>query len=147
MDAAGEEVSAPHVLLPATHALDGERLASSPPTDIAPGYGLWRVDGRLRLVSRTEGFTPVGDFGRAKVVVYPCGPGALELTLLGKEGNPVRLGVNGFPWRTVQLEPGELWSGAVPSLRPGGQLIPCLFELESDGLVGSTRVEWVPASG
>ncbi len=107
VDAAGEEVSAPHVLLPATHALDGERLASSPPTDIAPGHGLWRVDGRLRLVSRTEGFTPVGDFGRAKVVVYPCGPGALELTLLGKEGNPVRLTVNGFPWRTVQRGAGR----------------------------------------
>ena len=137
VDSAGEEVSAPHVLLPATHALDGERLASSPPTDIAPGYGLWRVDSRLRLVSRTEGFTPVGDFGRAKVVVYPCGPGALEVTLLGKEGSPVRLGVNGFPWRTVDVEQGEIWSGAVPSLRPAGQLIPCLFELESDGLVGS----------
>ena len=147
VDPSGDEIGAPHVLLPATHALDGERLASSPPTDIAPGYGLWRVDGPLRLVSRTEGFTPVGDFGRAKVVVYPCGPGALELTLLGKDGLPVRISVNGFPWRTVEVEPGVVWSGAVPSLRPEGQLIPCLFELESDGLAGSTRVEWVPATG
>jgi hypothetical protein len=147
VDESGDEISAPHVLLPATHALAGERVATSPPTDIAPGYGLWRVDGRLRLVSRTEGFTPVGDFGRAKVVVYPCGPGALELTLLGKDGLPVRISVNGFPWRTVDIEPGGVWSGAVPSLRPSGQLIPCLFELESDGLVGSTRIEWVPAAG
>ena len=147
VDPSGDEIAAPHVLLPATHALDGERVASSPPTDIAPGYGLWRVDGPLRLVSRTEGFTPVGDFGRARVVVYPCGPGALELTLLGKDGFPVRLSVNGFPWRAVDVKPGAVWSGAVPSFRPGGQLIPCLFELESDGLVGSTRVEWVPAGG
>ena len=147
VNGSGDEIRSPHVLLPATHALDGERLASSPPTDIAPGYGLWRVEGRLRLVSRTEGFTPVGDFGRAKVVVYPCGPGALELTLLGKDGLPVRISVNGFPWQNVEVPSGGVWSGAVPSLRPSGLLIPCLFELESDGLVGSTRVEWVPATG
>ena len=140
----GDEVSAPYVLLPATIALDGERVASSPPTDISPGSSLWRTDGPLRLVSRTEGFTPVGDFGRTKVVVYPCGPGALELTLLGKDGFPIHLSVNGFPWRTIELEPGGVWSGAVPSLRTAGEMIPCLFELESDGLVGSTRVEWVP---
>ncbi len=148
VDGSGREVSAPHVVLPATIALDGERLTSSSPTDIAPGSGLWRVDEPLRLVSRTEGFTPVGDFGRAKIVVYPCGPGALELTLLGKDGLPIRISVNGFPWQTVELPSSELWSGTVPSLRPAGQLIPCLFELESEGLVGSTRVEWVPrASG
>jgi hypothetical protein len=147
LDASEREISAPYVLLPATIALAGERLASSPPTEIAPGSGLWHVEEPLRLVSRTEGFTPVGDFGRAKVVVYPCGPGALELTLLGKEGFPIRLGVNGFPWQTVELQPGGVWSGAVPSLRPGGERLPCLFELESNGLVGSTRVEWVPSAG
>ncbi len=143
VDDSGREVSAPHVVLPATIALDGERLTSSPPTDIAPGSGLWRINEPLRLVSRTEGFTPIGDFARAKIVVYPCGPGALELTLLGKEGLPVRISVNGFPWRTVVLAPGDLWSGAVSSLRPAGQVIPCLFELKSKGLVGSTRVEWL----
>ncbi|MDQ3380535.1 MAG: hypothetical protein M3546_09460 [Actinomycetota bacterium] len=143
VDDSGREVSAPHVVLPATIALDGERLTSSPPTDIAPGSGLWRINEPLRLVSRTEGFTPIGDFARAKIVVYPCGPGALELTLLGKEGLPVRISVNGFPWRTVELAPGDLWSGAVSSLRPAGQVIPCLFELKSKGLVGSTRVEWL----
>lgn len=147
VDDSGDEIRAPHILLPATHALDGELVASSPPTNIAPGYGLWRVDDRVRLVSRTEGFTPVGDFARAKVVVYPCGPGSLELTLLGKDGFPVRISVNGFPWRSVEVPAGGVWSGVVPSLRPSGLLIPCLFELESEGLVGSTRVEWVPATG
>jgi len=144
VDVTGDEVRAPYVLMPSTIALEGERVASSTPTDIAPGSSLWRIDGPLRLVSRTEGFTPVGDFGRAKVVVYPCGPGALELTLLGKEGFPLHLSVNGFPWQTIELEPGDVWSGAVPSLRPAGEVIPCLFELESDGLVGSTRIEWAP---
>ena len=143
VDPSGREVSELYVVLPATIALDGDRLATSPPTDIAPGSGLWRVDEPLRLVSRTEGFSPVGDFGAAKIVVYPCGPGVLQLTLLGKDGLPIRISVNGFPWQTVELAPGDFWSGAVPSLRPAGQVIPCLFELESDGLVGSTRVEWM----
>ena len=91
VDSSEREISAPYMVLPATIALDGERVASSPPTDIAPGSGLWRIDDPLRLISRTEGFTPIGDFGRAKVVVYPCGPGALELTLLGKDGFPCLL--------------------------------------------------------
>ena len=144
MDARGNQLSGSHVVLSATHALAGERLAISPPTDIAPGSGLWRVDEPLRVSSRTEGFSPIGDFEHGKVVVYRCSPGALELTLLGKDGLPIRITVNGFPWRTVQPQPGGLWSGSVPPLFFGDGESPCLFELRSDGLVGSTRVEWVP---
>ena len=79
------------------------------------------------------------------MVVYNCGPGTLELLLLGKDGLPVRITVNGLPWLTVQPEPGGRWTGSVPSLRSGATDDPCLFRLESDGLVGSTRVEWMPA--
>jgi hypothetical protein len=140
----GDEISGPHVVLPSTHAPVGERLAMSPPTEIAPGSTLWRVDEPLRLASRAEGFSPIGDFRRGKVVVYRCSPGALEVTLLGKDGLPVRITVNGFPWRTVEAAPGGRWDGAVPPLFFGDGESPCLFELTSDGLVGSTRVEWVP---
>ncbi|MEX0850258.1 MAG: hypothetical protein WD015_02030, partial [Gaiellaceae bacterium] len=146
VDARGDEVSAPHVVLPSTIALTGERLAISPPTEIAPGSTLWRVDEPLRLASRAEGFSPIGDFRRGKVVVYRCSPGALEVTLLGKDGFPVRITVNGFPWRTVQAAPGGVWTGSVPPLFFGDGESPCLFELASDGLVGSTRIEWVPKS-
>jgi len=144
VDEGGNEVSESHVVLPSTIALAGERLAISPPTEIAPGSGLWRVDEPLRLASRAEGFSPIGDFRRGKVVVYRCSPGALEVTLLGKDGLPVRITVNGFPWRTVQPKPGGVWTGSVPPLFFGDGESPCLFELASDGLVGSTRVEWVP---
>ena len=44
VDDTGDEVSAPYVLMPSTIALEGERVASSPPTDIAPGSSLWRID-------------------------------------------------------------------------------------------------------
>ena len=144
VDQRGEEVSGSHVVLPSTHALAGERLAMSPPTEIAPGSTLWRVDEPLRLASRAEGFSAIGDFRHGKVVVYRCSPGALEVTLLGKDGLPVRITVNGFPWRTVQPKPRAVWTGSVPPLFFGDGESPCLFELASDGLVGSTRIEWVP---
>jgi hypothetical protein len=142
-DAGGGEVSAPYAVVPATIALAGERIAASPPTEVAPGSGLWRVLEPLRVVSRAGGFSPIGDFREATVVVYRCGPGALEVVLLGKDGEPVVVRVNGFPYdtfevpqlgsRTVAITPIAIVEGA-----------PCVFELESAGLVGSTRVEWVP---
>jgi hypothetical protein len=139
----GSEVSAPWAVVPAGVALAGERVTLSPPTDVAPGSGLWRVVEPLRLVSRATGFTPVGDFQRATVVVYRCGPGVLELTLLGKDGAPVVARVNGFPNETFEVPP--LTNRAV-AIRPVGITPgePCVFELESAGLVGSTRVAWVP---
>jgi hypothetical protein len=142
-DDAGAEVSAPWAVVPAGVALAGERVTLSPPTEIAPGSGLWRVDEPLRLVSRATGFSPIGDFREGTVVVYRCGPGALEVTLLGKEGAPVVVRVNGFPYETFEVP--RLGSRSV-AIRPVGIIAgaPCVFELRSEGLVGTTRVEWVP---
>ena len=111
-----------HVLLPATHALDGERLASSPPTDIAPGYGLWRSRQPLAAGVAYRGLYA----GRR---LRPCEGRRLPLCTRGarghlareRKGSPVRLGVNGFPWRTVDVEQGEIWSGGgafAPARRP-----------------------------
>ena len=143
VDAAGSEVDARYAVVPSTVALGGERVTSAPQTEIAPGSTLWMVDEPLRLVSRSGGFTPVGDFRKATVVVYRCGSGRLELDLLRKEGTKVVVRVNGFPFDTFDLA-----SDATPTIqiRPVGVVpgAPCLVELESDGLTGSTRVEWVP---
>lgn len=145
VDPSGLVVSERHVLVPSTSTVVGEQLASSPPTQAGPGYVLWRVEEPLRLVSRMEGFNPVGDFTRARVFVYSCSAGALALTLLGKSGLPVRITVNGLPWRTIRPPPGGVWRGSVPALAIGGGGSRCVFGLESSGLVGSTRVEWVPS--
>jgi len=144
-DSSGNELSAPYAVVPATITLAGELVAGSAPTEIAPGSGLWRVAEPLRLVSRAGGFSPIGDFRQATVVVYRCGPGALEVALLGKDGAPVLARVNGFPYETFQLQP--LGSRTI-TIRPVGVVEddPCVFELDSLGLVGSTRVEWVPSS-
>jgi len=142
-DQAGAEVSAPWAVVPAGIALAGERVMLSPPTEIAPGSGLWRVAEPLRLVSRTTGFSPIGDFQQGTVVVYRCGPGSLEVTLLGKDGAPIVVRVNGFPYETFDVP--RLGSRSV-AIRPAGIIAgaPCVFELTSEGLVGTTRVEWVP---
>jgi hypothetical protein len=141
-DASGAEVSAPWAVVPTTIALVGERIALSPPTELAPGSGVWHVAEPLRLVSRTSGFTPIGDFRKGTVVVYRCGPGRLEVTLLGKDGAPIAVRVNGFPYDTFEVP--RLGSRTV-AVRAIGVIAgaPCVFELESEGLVGSTRVEWV----
>lgn len=145
LDLRGNEVSAEDVVLPTTIVPMGEELASSPSTEVAPGYRLWRVDEPLRIVSRTAGFSPVGDFSTgAKVVVYRCGPGQLELTLLGKQGLPIRVRVNGLPLDTIRPASGTVWRGSFTPLVSGDGVFPCVFELDSEGLVGSTRVEWVP---
>jgi hypothetical protein len=142
-DSADAEVSAPYAVVPATTVVAGERVASASATELAPSSVLWRVAEPLRLVSRTSGFSPVGDFVKASVVVYRCGPGALEVTLLGKDGAPIVTRVNGFPYETYELPPQGSRSIAIRALgvAPGE---PCVFDLESEGLVGSTRVEWVP---
>jgi hypothetical protein len=146
IDTRGRFVSEPHVLMPATITVVGEQVASSPPTVAGPGYGLWRTEEPLRLVSKAEGFSPVGDFTDVgRVIVYRCSPGALELTLLGKQGLPVTISVNGVAWRTIQPAPGSVWRGSVPPLWFADGTSRCVFELESDGLVGSTRVQWVPS--
>jgi hypothetical protein len=137
------EISEPYAVLPVSMVVRGERLATSTATEIAPGSGLWRIEEPLRLVSRATGFTPVGDFRRAQVVVYRCAPGTLELTLLGKDGLPVRLTVNGFPWETVEIPANGAWRGTVRPLGFAIASAPCVIGLESEGLVGSTRVEWV----
>jgi hypothetical protein len=95
------------------------------------------------MVSRATGFSPIGDFYQATVVVYRCGPGALEVTLLGKDGTPVVVRVNGFPYETYELPRLGSRTVAIRSIIVFGA--PCVFELESEGLVGTTRVEWVPS--
>jgi uncharacterized membrane protein YjfL (UPF0719 family) len=137
------EVSAPYAVMPATLVLAGERVAESPPTEVAPGSVLWRVEEPLRLISRRSGFSPIGDFREATVVVYQCGPGRLEVTLLGKDGEPIVARVNGFPYDTFELEPPGSRTVAIRSIGII-ESAPCVFELTSAGLVGSTRVEWIP---
>ena len=75
--------------------------------------------------------------------MYACGRGRLELTLLGKQGTPIELRVNGITWARPRVAPDTVWNGSIPSPPDADGRSLCIFELVSPGLVGSTRLEFV----
>lgn len=77
---------------------------------------------------------------------YDCGEGRLELTLLGKSDLPVSLRLDGITRQVVELRSGEVWRGAVETHPYAVEDGICLFEIESLGLIGSTRLEFVRGS-
>jgi hypothetical protein len=148
LDAADRPLAPGYLVAPSAVVPVGEKLAEAPVTSTQPGAALWRVEPPLRLRQRVEGLNPNGDFnGLARISVFGCEPGSLELTLLGKDGQPVEVRVDGVPIETITPAPDTVWEGSVPSPPYADGESRCVYELESDGLVGSTRLEFVPAGG
>ena len=133
------------VTAPSDFELAGERIAQAPRSTDLAGLTLWRVEQPLRLLTSRTGVKPNGDIvgTTAQITVYACGPGRLELTLLGKQGTPIELRVNGITWARPQVASGTVWNGSVPSPPDADGRSLCIFELVSPGLVGSTRLEFV----
>ena len=113
----GGTLEEPLVAAPAGVTLDGTPVAVGAPTSAASNLVLWRVIAPARLESVVSGLGANGDFaGSVYVTVYACGPGRLELTLIGKSGGPLRSAPTGS-------RSGRLWrpraaSGRVPSPHP-----------------------------
>jgi hypothetical protein len=132
------------VSAPTDFELAGERIAQAPRSTDLAGLTLWRTDRPLRLLTSRTGFQPNGDVvGKAQVTVYACGRGRLELTLLGKQGTPIELRVNGITWARPRIASGTVWNGSVPSPPDADGQSLCVFELLSPGLLGSTTIEFV----
>lgn len=137
------QLAAPTTVVPA-----GEALATIPPSEEQPGLTLWRVEQPLRILQRVSSLRPNGDLhggDAALIEVYACGPGELQLTLLGKQGLPTRILVNGETVAERAIAPEEVWRPAVPSPPGADGSGRCVYEIETDGLVGSTRLEFVRA--
>jgi hypothetical protein len=133
------------VAAPTDFELAGERIAQAPRSTDLTGMTLWRPDRPLRLLMSRSGFQPNGDVvGTAQITVYACGPGRLELTLLGKQGTPIELRVNGLTWERPSIASGTVWNGSLPSPPEADGRSLCVFELVSPGLIGSTTIEFVP---
>ncbi len=133
------------VVAPTTVTLVGERVAEIRQEGMqAAGLALWRVQQPLRLSTATAGVLANGDVhDRATVTVYGCEQGRLELTLLGKSGRDVVLSVDGGSRRVLALPGGTVWRGSIaapPAAAGDGR---CDFELASEALFGSTRIEFV----
>jgi hypothetical protein len=145
-DGAGRTVTADLVAAPSGVLLDGRMVAESPVTSEHGGSALWRVGSPVRLRQRVEGLNPNGDFARrARVFVFGCDQGALELTLIGKSGEPVDVSVDGFPLTTIRPRADTLWEGEIPAPPYADGSSQCVYELRAHGLVGSTRIEFVPS--
>ncbi len=147
LDRRGARLDRQGIVAPSTLTFDG-----TPLTQLAAGtsknYGLtlWRVDGPLRVeTALTSGFLPNGDFiNKARIVVYGCRPGRLEITLLGKSGAPIYSYVNGANRRTFALPSQSAVTERIPAPFYVDGTKPCTYDLVTEGLVGSTRVAYVP---
>jgi hypothetical protein len=107
---------------------------------------LWRVEPPLRMSRRVTGLRPNGDLHgeeAARIEVFSCEPGELQLTLLGKQGLPTRIRMGRAILAERAIPPGEVWRVAVPAPKRADGSGRCVFVLETDGLVGSTRIDFV----
>jgi hypothetical protein len=116
-----------------------------PPSDAGPGLTLWRTSSPVRAVLERASFEPNGDFaGSARVRVYACTRGDLAVTFVGKQGEPVRIVVDGIPLRELDLAPGTTARIEIPAPPYADGRRDCVFDFESEGLVGTTTMEWQP---
>ncbi|HUF01183.1 MAG TPA: glycosyltransferase family 39 protein [Gaiellaceae bacterium] len=142
----GAELEPLAVAAPTGVSIVGDEVASLPGSFEQPGMTLWRVDPPLRLSRRIVGLRPNGDLHgeeRALVRVFGCGSGRLELTLLGKQGLPTRVLLGGQVVAQRAIPPEEVWRPSIPAPPSADGSGICDFRVETDGLVGSTRIEFV----
>ena len=141
----GQPLRADYVVAPTVLAFAGDKVAEIRQQEIdRAGLALWRVPSPVKVASEIRGTLPNGDFSAMQVTVYACAPGRLELTLLPKSDEPVVLRANGRVVETTDLGDGEFWNGSIPTPPEADGNTSCDFSVESAGLVGSTRVEFVP---
>jgi hypothetical protein len=128
-------------------ASNGQRLRGEPIGGIEQqrleqtGLTLWRLAPPARFDWLRTGVRPEGDMHEPGVVrVWDCQGGRLELTLLPKLSTKAELRVNGRVERVLAFS-GEEFVNTTLFPPPGARF--CRFEIEGDGLLGSTRIEFV----
>ena len=142
----GEDFEPARAVSPTGTSILGELIATLPASFEQPGLAVWRVEPPLRLSSRIVGLKPNGDLygdDTARIRVFACGPGRLELTLLGKEGRPTRVVLGGEVLAERAIPPGAVWRPSIPAPPSADGSRHCDYLLETDGLIGSTRIEFV----
>ncbi len=143
----GSSLPGGYALTSAAVTLRGDLIAQRFASDAqTPGWRLWRTAEPPRVTTRVIGALPNGDFtGRLTVLAPGCADGALELTLLGKSGDPVGVTVDGIPWGEIAAPNGVVVSTRVPAPPYADGTRTCVFSLATEGYVGSTKIEYVPA--
>jgi uncharacterized membrane protein YidH (DUF202 family) len=142
----GADLTPQAVAAPTGTSIVGEELAAMPPSFEQAGMALWRVEPPLRMSRRITGLRPNGDLHggeAARIEVFGCGPGELQLTLLGKEGRPTRIRLGGAVLAEAVIPPEGVWRPAVRAPKDADGSGRCVYVLETDGLIGSTRIDFV----
>jgi hypothetical protein len=107
------------------------------------GLTLWRLDPPARLTTVLRGVQPNGDMTEpARLRVYDCAGGHLELTLLPKDTDVVTLRLNGKVVQRTRIAGRDYWNGTV-FVPPAPPARVCDFEIDGQGLLGSTRIVFV----
>ncbi len=145
----GQELEPQAAAAPTGSSIIGEEISTLPASFEQPGMTLWRVEPPLRLSRRIIGLRPNGDLHgaeTARIRVFACGPGRLELTLLGKQGLPTRIVREGKVVAERAIQPGGVWRPSVPAPPNADGSGSCRYRIETDGLIGSTRIDFVRTS-
>jgi hypothetical protein len=98
---------------------------------------LWRLEAPPRLSTVTTGFLPNGDLvGPGRITVYACAGGRLDLTLLPKATEVVRVSLDGKPVLRRRIAGLESWHDSIPV--PRSHRGACRFTIRGGLLLGST---------
>jgi hypothetical protein len=133
-----------YVVATDTHTFIGEPIAHLPQQGLeVSGLTLWHLAGLPRLSTTSNGIQPNGDITHpAKITVYGCKGGHLELTLLPKATKVVRVLLNGRLVLQQNIEHLSYWNGTIPA--PAEPLTrPCIFTIIPQPLLGSTRIAFI----
>jgi hypothetical protein len=145
VDGNGDTVDAEQLVAPSNVLVAGEAVTAMAPST-EPGMTLWNVESPARVLLRVRGLQPNGDLyggSSARIEVFGCGPGELQLTLLGKQGAPTTIWLGGQLLAERAIPPESVWRPSVPAPAAADGSGRCVYELDSEGLVGSTRIDFV----
>jgi hypothetical protein len=142
----GRSFDDPYVLASTRFTFVGTQVAAIAASDQSR-LTLWKVEPPLRLRTLRTGFQGNGDFsGRARIEVFGCQPGELDVTLLGKDGSPATISATGGPPRTLAPGPGVGTHIVIPTPPTADGNTRCTFSFETPGLVGTTVISYTPSS-
>lgn len=127
--------------------VDGEAVARAPLVGANQSQlVLWRLRSPARLLARQDGLLPNGDLYAgipARLTAYGCDrSGSFILTMVGKQDEDVGIAVNGRPYTSVHIAPGQVWSNAIPAPATADGQHVCTFDVSSSGLLGTTQFEF-----
>jgi hypothetical protein len=144
VDKTGTEVRIGHVVASDSLRFVGRRVANA-----GNSISLWSVEPPLRLAQWTQNvrFDRTID-GQARVVVYACRGGRLELRLRAPAPRSVELRRNDRTFLRRSLPARDTWHVDVPAAPPaplGTRL--CSFDVLTDGPILAARLAFRPPAG